>query len=268
MKMIHGPGLIGLGLLLLAFSNFVGAQAPPLKTDERALTVLSRAIQNLGGDRYLQVKTQVGRGKYSVIRENAVVSFQSFVDVIVFPDKERTDFKGAGLHTVQANSGASGWVYDGAQDLVKVQNEVQISNFKLGMRSTLDHLLRGAWKNDAELFYLGKRPATLGKRNEVVKLVYQDGFSIEFEFAADDGLPQKAISTRTTADGEIVKEEDRYAQFIEVGGVRTPFIIDKYENGSLLSRINYQSVEFNKTIPETIFTKPSSPKDAKKELKF
>ena len=129
-------------------------------------------------------------------------------------------------------------------------------------------MLRGHWKNEAELTYIGKRPATLGKRNEVVKLTYKDGFVVEFEFAAEDGLPQKAIFKRTDADGEEIKEEDRFAQFLEVCQIKTPFIVDRYTNGKHSSRINYESVDFNKTIPDSIFAKPVNPKDAKKDLKL
>ena len=85
---------------------------------------------------------------------------------------------------------------------------------------------------------------------------------------AFDGLPQKAIYRRTDADGEEIKEEDRYAQFIEVGGIRSPFIVDRFTNGKPSSRINYESLEFNKTFPESIFAKPATPKDAKKEIKY
>ena len=235
---------------------------------EKAEAVIAQAIQNLGGDRYLQIKSQIGRGKFSVIKDGAVVSFQKFVDVIVFPDKERTEFKGGGSRTVQANNGNTGWVFDGDQELIKAQDEAQVANFKRGIQTSLDNLLRGYWKGEAEITYIGKRAATLGKRNEVVKLTYKDGFAVEFEFAADDGLPQKAIYKRTNPDGEELKEEDRYAQFIDVGGVKTPFIIDRFSDGKPSSRINYESVEFNKSVPDSIFAKPSNPKDLKKDLKL
>ena len=234
---------------------------------DKAEAVIARAVQSLGGDRYLQVRSQVGRGKYSLFRDKAVILFQSFLDVIVFPDKERTEFKGAGSKSIQTNTGSTGWVYDGDQKLVKVQSESQISSFKNGLRSTFDYLLRGAWKNEADLTYVGKRAATLGKRNDVVKLVFKDGFVVEYEFA-DDGMPQKAIYSRGTADGETLKEEDRYAQFVDIDGIKTPFIIDRFRNGQATSRINYESVEFNKSIPAAIFLKPASPKEAKFDPKF
>lgn len=254
-------------VVLLAFGA-VSSQTAALQRSDDAEGIVAKAIQNLGGEKYLKVTSQIGIGKYSVIREGAIISFQRFVDVIVFPDKERTEFKGSGTRSIQTNIGDTGWLFDGDQELIKNQDEKQIENFKQSMRTSLDTLLRGYWRGKGTLSYIGKRPATLGKRNDVVKLTYDDGFAVEFEFAADDGTPQKAIFRRTNADGEEVKEEDRYAQFVETSGVKTPFIIDRFTNGAQSSRINYESIEFNKRVPDSVFAKPSSPKDLKKDLKL
>ena len=254
--------------LVFVYCISINAPAQPAQRAEKAEEVIQKAIQNLGGEKYLQVKTQIGRGKFSVIRDGTVISFQSFIDVIVFPDKERTEFKGGGVKSVQTNVGNAGWTFDGDSALIKLQDEKQIENFKRGMRVSLDHLLRGAWRNDATLTYVGKRAATLGKRNEVVKLTYKDGLVVEFEFAADDGVPQKAVYKHLNTDNEEIKEEDRYAQFLDFNGIKSPFIIDRFTNGTQSSRINYESIELNKTIPDSIFTKPSNPKELKKDLKL
>lgn len=254
-------------LFTISIIVFCCVVSPAQDSNEKANAVVAKAIQNLGGDRYLQVKTQIGRGKFSVIRDNTVISFQSFVDVIVFPDRERTEFKGGGSRSVQVNTGDAGWIYDGDQELIKSQTEAQVANFKRGIRTSLDNLLRGYWKGEAEVSYIGRRPATLGKRNDVIKLTYKDGFAVEYEFAVDDGLPQKAIYKRTGADGEEIREEDRYAQFVDVNGVKAPFIIDRSTNGKPTSRINFETIEFNKNISDSTFAKPSTPKEAKKEWK-
>ncbi len=235
---------------------------------DQAEMVLQKAVQNLGGDKYLKVTSQVGRGRFSLMKEGAVVSFQSFIDVIVFPDKERTEFKGGGVKSIQTNVGNSGWTFDGDAEVIKNQDEKQVDNFKRAIRTSLDNLLRGHWRNDAKLSYVGKRQATLGRRNDVVKLTYTDGLVVEFEFAAETGLPAKALYSRTSADGEDIKEEDRYAQFVDVGGIKSPFIIDRFTNGVQGSRINYESMEYNRTIPDSVFAKPANPKELKKDLKL
>ena len=253
--------------LLLFFLCFSAWHGLAQKTDEKAEAVLKKAVQVFGVENYLNVKTQIGRGKFSEIREGKIFSFKTFVDVIVFPDKERTDFKGFGEKTVQTNAGETGWIFDGEAQIINVQGENQVKDFKRGINASLDNLLRGNWRGKADLSYVGRHEATLGKRNDVVKLTYADGFAVEFEFSAE-GFPAKAVYKRGNPDGEEQKEEDRYAQFVDVQGIKTPFIIDHFSGGVQTSRINYESIEFNKTIPDSIFVKPTNPKELKKDLKL
>jgi hypothetical protein len=171
------------------------------------------------------------------------------------------------VKTVQTNNGETGWIFDGAAETINVQNKDQIEGFKRSIRVSIDNLLRGYWRGKASLSYLGKRPASLGKRSEVVKLVFEDGFAVEFEFS-DEYLPIKAIYKRMSTDNEEIKEEDRYAQFVDVQGIKTPLIVDHFTNNLHTSRVNYETVEFNKAVPDSIFTKPNSPKELKKDLKL
>ena len=255
-----------LAILLILFShNFAFAQTS--KADERAEAVIKKAVEKLGGEKYLQVKSIVGRGKFSLLRDNAIISFQSFLDVIVYPDRERTEFKQGGVKTVQTNTGETSWIFDGSAETINVQTKDQVEGFKRSIRVSIDNLLRGYWRGKANLSYAGKRPASLGKRSEVVKLTFEDGFAVEFEFS-DEYLPIKAIYKRTNADNEEIKEEDRYAQFVDVQGIKTPLIVDHFSNNLQISRVNYETVEFNKAVPDSIFAKPNSPKELKKDLKL
>lgn len=238
---------------------------PPL--DEQAEAIIQKAVQRLGGERYLKVTSQVSRGKFSMIRDGMIASFQSFIDVIVFPDKERTEFKSGRTKFIQTNVGDTGWTFDSDYDLIKNQSEEQVANFKRGIRVSIDTLLRGGWRGTGTIEYGGRRPASLGKRNDVVRLKYDDGLVVEFEFA-DDGTPMKASYKRTNAEGEEATEEDRYAQWVDISGIRTPFIVDRFTNGKAASRINFESLEYNVRIPDSIFDKPSDPKALKKDLKL
>jgi hypothetical protein len=255
--------------LLIAFflCNLVFAQT--IKSDEKAEEIIKKAVEKLGGEKYLQVKSVVGTGNYTILVEGQTHRLSGFVDVIVFPDKERTEFRTGGVKNVQTNVGESGWLFDGAAGAVKDQNKRQIEDFRRGMRVSVDNFLRGNWRAEqgAELSYVGRRQAGVGRRNDVVKLTYADGFEVEFEFS-DDGFPAKSIYKRINANGEEITEEDRYAQFIDVRGIYAPFIIDHFINGKHTSRINYTSIEFNKTIPDSIFQKPGDAKAARKDLKL
>jgi hypothetical protein len=251
-----------LTLLFLISAVAVSAQT----SDDKAAAVIAKAVKQLGGELYLNVTSQVGRGSFSLLRKDGIASYQTFTDAIVFPDKERTDFKGSS-RTTQVNVGDIGWIYDGDQEIVKVQTPVQIENFKRGIRSSLDNLLRGGWRGQAALSYVGRRQGGVGKRNDVVRLTFTDGFTVEFEFD-EIGMPVKAVYAHKTLGDDEVKDEDRYAQFVDVNGVKAPFIVDHYQDGQPVSRINYDSIDFNKSIPQSIFNKPTTPKEAKKDVKY
>jgi len=255
-------------LAIFVFATASFGQSTPSPDEPTVEAVIQKAVQQLGGDRYLNVTTQVGYGKFSIMKGGVNVSFRSFIDVIAFPDKERTEFKALGVKHVQTNTGSTGWVFDGDQELIKVQTEKQVSNFKRGLRTSLDNLLRGYWKGDAELSYVGRRPGTLGKRNDVVKLTYKDGFVVEFEFTADEGMPVKALYKTKNAEGEDIKEEDRYGLFIDTDGIKAPYVIDRFTNGVHASRINFETIEYNRSVPDSIFAKPSDIKALKKDIKF
>jgi hypothetical protein len=233
----------------------------------RAEAVIAKAVEKLGGEKYLNVKNSIGEGKFSVLKDGRIVSFQSFTDIIVYPETERTDFSGGNLKTVMVNTGDTGWIYDELFEKFGDQTKSQLENFRRSFRAHYNYLLRGDWKGNAELAYVERRPASLGKRNDVLKLTFPDGFAVEYEFS-DDGLPMKTIYTVMNSENLPVTEENRFAQYILENGVFAPFVVDHFTDGVHTFRVNYQSMDYNRNIPNEIFVKPSDPKKLRKKLKL
>ena len=237
--------------------------------DPKAEAIIARAVEVLGGSNYLNVKTVVGRGFYTTFHDGVSQMPARFLDYIAYPDKERTEFTGGGIKAIQTNVGNTGWIYDGTTKTIGDMKEPQIADFKRSMRTTLENLLQGWWRKEgAVLTYAGRREAGLAKRNETVRLSYPDGYWIEYEFGARDGLPAKMIYKRTkkkpnSDETEETSEEDRLAKPITVAGVTAPWIIDHYVNGIQTSRINYESIEYNKPLPDSLFAKPDNVKAIK-----
>lgn len=241
-----------------------GAVAQDAATDAKAEQIVQRAIEALGGSKYLSVMTVTGKGYFTPYKDGVSGIPASFIDYIVYPDKERTEFRFGGGRVIQTNTGNTGWIYDGAAKTLQDMTPAQVEDFKFAMRTNVDYLLRGTWRKDgAKLSYAGRREAGLAKRNETVRLVYPDGLSVEFEFGAKDGLPAKALYKRTNKEGEEVNEEDRFAQPITIDGVTAPFVIDHFRAGAQTSRINYQSVEFNRPLADALFARPANAKAVK-----
>ncbi|MGH9968170.1 MAG: hypothetical protein ACREBG_10120 [Pyrinomonadaceae bacterium] len=261
-------------VLLLAFvcswlakidaqNNNTTATAPQ---DQKAEEIVKRAIETFGGSNYLNVQSVVGRGFYTAYQDGMSQLPTRFLDYIVYPDKERTEFTSAGIRVVQTNVSNTGWLYDGATKSINDLKPTQIEDFKRGVRTSFENLLRGWWRKEgAVLSYVGRREAGLAKRNETVRLTYPDGFWIEYEFGARDGLPAKVIYKRNrkkadSDDTEEVTEEDHLARPIVIDGVTAPFVIDHFINGKQSSRINYESIEYNRPLQDSLFIKPENAK--------
>ena len=212
---------------------------------------------------------RLGHGFFTDYKDGVPGIPIKFVDYIAYPDRERTEFNGGGARLIQSNNGDKGWIFDGAAQTLKDQNAGQVEDFRRSMRTSFENLLHGWWRKDgATLTYVGRREAGVGRRNETVRLTYTDGFWIEYEFAAVDGSPAKVLykSKQKKPDSdetESIAEEDRLFKPITVDGVVTPYITDHYRNGTQTSRINYDSVEFNKTLAEALFAKPANIKAVK-----
>lgn len=271
MKLSLSSRLILSNFLLFLTSVCCLAQADTQKTDtgDKAEAIVQRAIQAVGGERYLAVRTVIGRGFFTDYKDGVPGIPTRFVDYIAYPDRERTEFTGGGARLIQTNDRDKGWIYDGAALTLKDQNASQLEDFRQAMRTSVENLLRGWWRKDgATLTYVGRREAGLARRNETVRLTYPDGFWIEYEFAAGDGSPAKVLYQRKhkkpdSDETENIAEEDRLFKPITIDGVVAPYIIDHYRNGTQTSRINYDSVVFNKPIAESLFTKPASIKAVK-----
>jgi hypothetical protein len=248
-------------------SALIGQQVA--QVDPKAEGIINRAIEALGGSSYLNVHSVIGRGFFTTYQDGASQVPARFLDYIVYPDRERTEFTGGGGRVIQANSGDTGWVFDGAVKTITDMKPEQIEDFKRSMRTSVENILRGWWRKEgATLSYIGRREAGLAKRNETVRLTYPNGFWIEYEFGAKDGLPAKAIYKRNrknpdSGDLEEVTEEDRFAKPITIDGVTAPWVIDHFTNRVQTSRINYESIEYNRPLPDSLFAKPDNVKSIK-----
>ncbi len=244
------------------------ASAPPA-VDARAEAVINHAIEALGGSSYLNVKTTVSRGFFTAFHEGMSQLPARFLDYIAYPDRERTEFVSSGIRVIQTNAGETGWLFDGATKSLSDMKAPQIADFKRSMRTSVENLLRGWWRKDgATVSYVGRREAGVGKRNETVRLSYPDGFWIEYEFGAKDGLPAKIIYKRTrkkadTEETEEINEEDRLAKYITMTGITAPWVVDHYINGVQTSRITYESLNYNQPLADSLFAKPASVKSIK-----
>src|SRR5215207_7891185 len=135
-------------LLLILSLVFAQSPAPSTSVDEKSQQIIDRAIETLGGQKYLDVQTVIGKGFYTTFRDGMSQIPARFLDYIAYPDRERTEFTGAGIRTIQTNADDTGWMFDGALKKISDQTPAQVEDFKRTMKTGLESLLHGWWKKE------------------------------------------------------------------------------------------------------------------------
>src|SRR2546423_14207407 len=99
---------------LVAQQQLANKTAEELAKENRAEQIVARAVAAMGGDTYLAVRSTIGRGVITPFAKGASQLPLSFTDYLVFPDKERTEFRGGGNRAIDTFVGKTGWGFDAA----------------------------------------------------------------------------------------------------------------------------------------------------------
>src|SRR4030095_16884262 len=105
--------------------------------DEKSQQIINKAIEVMGGASYLNVRSVIGKGFFTPFAEGAPAVPSRFLDYVVYPDHERTEFVSAGIKTIQTNVGDTGWLFDGAVKTINDQSQAQVDEFKRAMRTSV-----------------------------------------------------------------------------------------------------------------------------------
>ncbi|MFY9222813.1 MAG: hypothetical protein WAQ98_09100 [Blastocatellia bacterium] len=257
--------------VLTTFS--VKAQNEP---QEKAIALIENAITALGGQAYLAIKSERAQGfvtPYRLINidnpdsnetEPDKIGTQSFVDYILLPDKERVEFKNQGRLFIQSNSTKYNWTYDSDSELLRDQTQVQQQRFANTLRYQIDKILRGGWKSEnVQISYLPRQELWPRQYGEGVRLTYSDNEEAEVFFDSQTKLPLALRFPKENYDGIRVKAENRFLRYLEFSGITAPYVVDLFENGKQILRINYETREFNAPIQEKLFIKPANAKSVR-----
>jgi hypothetical protein len=249
---------IALGLSSVSF-----AQEQDENGHAKAEALIRAAIKARGGDTYVNVRSVISRGQHTPFLKGVSGDPSSFVDYIAYPDRERTEFGKGDRKYIQTNSLNSGWIYDGAQKMIRDQTEEQVKDFQQSIRHDIDNLLRNRWKEPGtQLVYIGRREAWKNTFSEAIQINPPDGSSITIHFNPRDHLPLMA-EYKTIREGASVTNQVRYFRWVEFGGILFPTFQDFYRDGQQTGRASFDEVSFNVDVPEKLFVKPSNIKEVK-----
>jgi hypothetical protein len=252
------------GVLLAGSLAF--AQTPQAKDPgEEGARLISLAIEARGGDRYLGIKNLIATGQYTPFDGGTSTSPVPFMDTIVFPVTERTEF-GKGKkkdRRIQVNDGDRGWTYDGENQTLKEQNADQVRDFLEGLQCDVDQILRGGWKAPGvRVRFSGREETRPGERADILEIQLTPERKVFISLDRSTHLPFALVYEKPSDKG-LTRNETRFAQYVVYDGVKFPNIVDFFRDGVQTSRINYQEVKLNTAIAGDTFAKPESAKAVK-----
>jgi len=260
---IAGIGCAALLLATTARAQRVNPNDP--QNVQRGAELIKQAVQARGGERFLSFTNIMSTGMFTPFQKGLSQIPIQFVDWVVYPDKERTEFgKGKKKNRkIQVNVGKTGWVYDGDAETLKDQTDKQIEEHLEGLEFDIDRLLRTAAKGDeVEVGFAGREETRPGERADAIAIRFKSDRTAYLLLDSQTHLPI-SLSYEKTEDGALVKQETRYNQYIDYDGVKFPNIVDFFRDNVQTVRVNYQLVKLNTQVTDELFAKPANAKAVK-----
>jgi hypothetical protein len=260
---LAGVGCAALLLAITARAQRVDPNDP--KNVERGAELIKQAVQARGGERFMNFTNIVSAGIFTQFQKGLSTIPRQFVDWIVYPDKERTDFgKGKKKNrNIQVNVGKTGWVYDGDSETLKDQTDKQIEEYLESVDFDIDRLMRRAVKGaGVEVGFAGREETRPGERADAVAIRFKSDQTAYLLLDSQTHLPM-SLSYEKTEDGGLVKHETRYNQYVDYDGVKFPNIVDFFRDNVQTGRVNLESIKLNTQVSDDLFVKPASAKAVK-----
>ncbi len=250
-------------IAVLILPAAVAAQEPDENDPAKAAALVRDAVAARGGEAFLKISTVESHGQYTPFEKGVSGDPAPFVDYIVYPGRERTEFGKGDSKFIQTNSETANWVYDASQRMIRDQKEEQVRIFQQGARYDLDNLLRTAsMQAGVKLAYLGRREVWRNTFSEALRVDFADGGTATLHFDPRSKLPLM-VEYKTVGEAGTFNNEVRYFRWVDVNGIKFPTIQDSYRNGKQTARVSFDTVSFNVSVPDKLFAKPSNIKEVK-----
>lgn len=235
--------LCGLFLCLSVPVVITHAQSP------RPNPALDQMFDALGGQDFRDVKDIRLTGRFFGFTRGELSSSDIFVDLIKFPDMERTEF-GLKNKSITINRGKEGAKVEGKKD-PQEQTPGEGEEFLKGFKTSLDYVLRYVVKDRQTTIQSLPTEIIRFKRTDVVELRDPAKNRIRFYIDRDTHLPLK-LQVRRSDDSKLREEE--YANWHKFQGVMTPLFVTRYTDGVKTMEIRAETVTYNSDLSDNLFT--------------
>ena len=235
----------------------------------KARQVLSAAIEAMGGDRYLGVKTEYVVGRdffFAKDRRSGLVPFQQWTHY-QDPVRHRYQTRKGKRQTLEVyNLGLDkGWIQEGLYSIEEMPKE-QVERFKLTVKHDLHYLLRNRLDEEGlSLFYYGPNDIAGSGELEAIEVIDKTNDAVTLYFDMETHLPVHTENYFTDKMGIRHESRTEFFNWHEQDGVLTPLSFHSFEDGEKSGERFFEELMYNTQFPPEYFLEPQlTPKQAKK----
>jgi hypothetical protein len=249
-------------LLLLGFSTAPLWASGEDTEKDAAQQVVEAAIEALGGEPYLNVKSSHSNGRHFVFRQGRK-AWVRYWDWTQFDPVKWRFQQGEGrrqLVQIYNLEQGVGWALEG-RSTIKDLPEEDVRRFRKIVNEDVNVLLRSRIHEEGMmLFYYGPDDIAGSGNWEAVEFLDPTNLSVVVFFDRKTRLPAKVETHSTDAMGIRRKQEIEFSNWHRIEGVMTPLRFDFYVDGEISSQRFLESISYNVAIPETHFQRPQPQK--------
>ncbi|MFQ5740725.1 MAG: hypothetical protein ACE5JX_17110 [Acidobacteriota bacterium] len=250
----------------LALSRAFGA-GPADAGEAKAREVIAAAIQAMGGETYLGVKTSSSYGRYFAFRRGRK-AFTHFKDWAATLDPVKSRFQlGKGkrqtvwVYNLELNKG---WKLEGESSVEDLPEE-DVKDFKKQVNHDLDYILRSRLQEEGlNLYYFPPDQVAGTGELEAVQFLDRTNDSVVIYFDQNSHLPAKIESEFTDKIGIRHKSITEFSNWHWIGGVYAPLRFDTFVDGNLSRQRHLEKLSLNGAISPSLFLEPQVKKKKKK----
>lgn len=228
---------------------------------EMARKTIDEAIQAMGGDAYLNMKTLHNHGNWFAFdrhgRRSGLVRFWEYIHYDPLKWYFQLGKGGRQRVTVYNLELNQGWKKEGKKYVEDIPQE-EIDEFRKSAKHDLDVLLRHR-ANDPDnnkLFYYGPDAISGGGDYVAVEFLDEANDSAVLYFDRDTKLPAHIEYHRTDDMGNRLRTREEFYNWHEHNGVMIPMRRDILVEGNLVEQRHCTTVEVNPQIPPSQFLEP------------
>lgn len=228
----------------------------PEESAAKAKQLLQQAIDALGGSAYLNMRDMTCTGRASQFGHSGELNgFETFINYVEPPTMDRTENLPQ-RNIIDVYNGDMGWTLD--RGGVAEAPVTDLARFQDNVRKDIFNILKNRVHEDGMILrYAGVDIVDL---HEVdwVELVDANDSTIRIAIAKDSHLPiRKTVQTRDPKTRNVTEEIELFSNYHPIGGIETPFQIERDRNGMKIYQIFFDKCDYNTGLPASLFTKES-----------